>query len=67
MRLEKVPHSFAKLATLEKLWLNGYENLIESLMKFGNLRALDDLDLEDCLRLQKVPNSFAKLANFETI
>ena len=34
-------------------------------MEFGNLHALEYLDLENCVRLEKVPDSFAKLASLK--
>jgi hypothetical protein len=47
VRLETVLDSFAKLATLKTLWLEGCNNLIEHLVEFSNLYALDSLNLEN--------------------
>jgi len=67
VRLEKLPDSFTKLATLKILWLEGCKNLIELPMEFGNLQALELLDLENCVRLEKLPDSFAKLATLKIL
>ena len=34
-------------------------------MEFGNLHALEILDLTNCVRLEKVPDSFAKLGSLK--
>ena len=36
-------------------------------MDFGNLHALEILDLTKCVRLEKVPNSFAKLSSLKKL
>ena len=35
--------------------------------EFGNLHALERLDVVNCVRLEKVPDSFAKLAFLKTL
>ena len=34
-------------------------------MEFGNLHALEILDMMNCVTLEKVPDSFAKLASLK--
>jgi Leucine-rich repeat (LRR) protein len=65
--LEKLPDSFAKLATLNKLSLKGCENLIELPLEFGTLHSLEVLDLGNCVTLENLPDSFAKLATLKTL
>ena len=62
-----MPDSFAKLASLKRLWLEGCENLMVLLVEFGKLDALDSLDLTNCVRLEKLPDSFAKSASLKRL
>ena len=67
VRLEKVPMSFAKLASLKELSLKGCENLMDLPVDFGNLHALELLDLTNCGRLEKVPKSFVNLESLKRL
>jgi aquaporin TIP len=67
VRLEKLPDSIAKVATLKKLLLNECANLIELPVEFGNLHTLELLYLRNCVKLEKLPDSFTKLAILKSL